>query len=74
MMRAALLILFTAIAFASPAAAKKLEVVASFSIVGDMVARVGGEDVTVTVLIGPNGDAHTFEPTPAHARALAAAD
>ena len=74
MMRAALLILFTAIAFASPAAAKKLEVVASFSIVGDMVARVGGEDVNVSVLIGPNGDAHTFEPTPAHARALAAAD
>lgn len=74
MMRATLLILCAVIAFASPAAAKKLEVVASFSILGDMVARVGGEDVTVTVLIGPNGDAHTFEPTPAHARSLASAD
>jgi len=40
----------------------------------DMVARVGGEDVTLTVLIGPNGDAHTFEPAPVHARSLAAAD
>lgn len=73
MIRAALLLL-AILALAPQAAAKKLEVVASFSILGDMVARVGAEDVTVTVLIGPNGDAHTFEPTPAHARSLAAAD
>lgn len=73
MIRAALLLL-AILALAPQAAAKKLEVVASFSILGDMVARVGGEDVATTVLIGPNGDAHTFEPTPAHARELAAAD
>jgi zinc/manganese transport system substrate-binding protein len=74
MMRRAFLVLLATIALAPPVAAKKLEVVASFSILGDMVARVGGDGVAVTTLIGPNGDAHTFEPTPAHARSLAAAD
>jgi zinc/manganese transport system substrate-binding protein len=64
-------LLFTWIA---PANAKPLEVVASFSILGDMTERVGGEDIRLTVLIGPDGDAHGFEPTPADARRLAAAD
>lgn len=64
-------LLFTWIA---PANAKPLEVVASFSILGDMTERVGGEDIKLTVLIGPDSDAHGFEPTPADARRLAAAD
>lgn len=63
--------LFLAAAFAaSPGAATPLKVVASFSILGDLVAEVGGEHVTVRVLVGPNGDAHTYEPTPADARDL----
>jgi zinc/manganese transport system substrate-binding protein len=51
-----------------------LSVVASFSILGDMVARVGGERIATTVLVGPDGDAHVYQPTPADARAVAGAD
>lgn len=51
----------------------KLPVVASFSILADMVRQVGGEQVEVTSLVGPNSDAHGFEPTPADAKKLAQA-
>ena len=47
--------------------AEKLKVVATFSILGDMVRNVGGERVEVTTLVGPNGDAHVYSPTPADA-------
>ena len=50
--------------------AEPLRVVASFSILADIVKHVGGEDVTVTTLVGPNGDAHVYEPTPADAKAV----
>ena len=51
----------------------KVEAVASFSILGDMVREVGGDRVAVTTLVGPDGDAHVFSPTPADAKALAGA-
>jgi zinc/manganese transport system substrate-binding protein len=51
----------------------KLPVVASFSILGDMVAEVGGDRVAVTMLVGPDGDAHVYAPTPADAQTVAAA-
>ena len=54
-------------------AAEPLKVVASFSILGDLVAEVGGEHVQVRTLVGPNGDAHVYQPTPADARETAAA-
>jgi zinc/manganese transport system substrate-binding protein len=54
-------------------AADKLNAVASFSILGDMVRNVGGDRVEVTALVGPDGDAHVYEPTPADAKTLAAA-
>ena len=53
-------------------AADKLKAVASFSILGDMVHQVGGDRVEVVTLVGPDGDAHVFEPTPADAKTLAA--
>jgi zinc/manganese transport system substrate-binding protein len=53
---------------------KKVKVIASFSILGDMTKNVGGDRVEVTTLVGPNGDAHVFEPTPADAKAVASAD
>ncbi len=56
------------------AADAKLKVVASFSILGDIVKNVGGDRVEVTTLVGPDGDAHVFEPTPADARSVAGAD
>ena len=54
-------------------AADKLKAVASFSILADMVRNVGGDRVDVTALVGPDGDAHVYEPTPADARNVAAA-
>ena len=54
-------------------AAEPLKVVASFSILGDIVREVGGKDVSVSTLVGPDGDAHEYEPTPADARKLAGA-
>jgi len=52
-------------------AADKLKAVASFSILGDMVKQVGGDRVDVVTLVGPDGDAHVYEPTPADAKNLA---
>ena len=52
-------------------AADKVKAVASFSILGDMVRQVGGDRVEVVTLVGPDGDAHVFSPTPADAKALA---
>ena len=51
-----------------------IRVVATFSILGDMVSRIGGEHVAVTTLVGPDGDAHVYRPTPAAARAVSEAD
>lgn len=60
---------------ATPALADQpLKVVASFSILGDIVANVGGDKIALTTLVGPNGDAHVFQPSPADARAVAGAD
>jgi len=55
---------------ASAQGADRLKVVATFSILGDMVRNVGGERVEVTTLVGPNGDAHVYAPTPADGRRL----
>jgi zinc/manganese transport system substrate-binding protein len=56
----------------SPARADdQVNVVASFSILGDFVRNVGGERVAVTTLVGPNGDAHVYTPTPADAKKVA---
>jgi zinc/manganese transport system substrate-binding protein len=54
-------------------AADKVPVVASFSILGDMVHEIGGDRITVKTLVGPNGDAHVYNPTPADAKAVAGA-
>jgi zinc/manganese transport system substrate-binding protein len=58
---------------AIPAFADTLKVVASFTVLGDVVSQVGGKHVKVTNLVGPNGDPHEFEPSPADARNLKAA-
>ncbi|MGB8993151.1 MAG: metal ABC transporter substrate-binding protein [Desulfobaccales bacterium] len=55
-------------------AEKKVRVITSFTIIGDMIKNVGGHRVEVTTLVGPNGDAHVYEPTPADARAVSEAD
>lgn len=47
-----------------------LPVVATFSVLGDMTAQIGGAAVAVTTLVGPDADVHTYEPKPADLRAL----
>ena len=65
-----------ALSLAAPAIAQSdrpIPVVATFSILGDMVKRIGGEHVAVTTLVGPDGDTHVYQPTPADARAVSEA-
>lgn len=54
-------------------AVEPVPVVASFSILADMVREVGGTRVAVKALVGPDGDAHVYQPSPSDARALAGA-
>lgn len=54
--------------------APPLTVVASFSILADMAREVAGDAAQVHSLVGPNADAHVFEPRPADAQRLARAD
>ena len=49
---------------AVPKAGGVLQVVATHSILGDLVKNVGGDKIALLVLVGAGGDAHTFEPTP----------
>ena len=55
------------------AAQEKLKVVATFSILADVVKNVGGERIAVTALVGPNSDAHVYQPSPADAKTLSEA-
>lgn len=59
----------------SPADAQagKLPVVATFSVLGDLTQVVGGDRIALRTLVGPDGDVHTFEPSPADGAALAGA-
>ena len=69
----ALLVLFSvwlSMSLSTASAAEKLPVVTSFSILADMVHQVGGEHIQITNLVGPDADAHTYEPTPDDAKAL----
>ncbi|MDY7579321.1 metal ABC transporter substrate-binding protein [Herbaspirillum sp. RTI4] len=54
-------------------AADKVAVVASFSILGDIVRQVGGDRVNVTALVGPDQDAHVFQPAPDDVKTVARA-
>src|SRR3569832_74598 len=49
----------------------RLNIVASFSILGDLVKNVGGDRVVVTTLVGPDGDVHVYTPTPSDVREIA---
>ncbi|MEM1307423.1 MAG: zinc ABC transporter substrate-binding protein [Pseudomonadota bacterium] len=60
--------------FAAPAYADKIKVVASFSILGDMVEQVTGDLASVTTIVGPDADAHVYTPSAGDARAVADAD
>ena len=60
---------------AGPASASDhLQIVASFSILGDMVRQVTGDLADVTTIVGPDADAHLYQPNTADAKAVAGAD
>ena len=48
----------------------KIPVIASFSVLGDLVSEVGGEHIDITTLVKANGDAHVYSPTPKDALAV----
>ena len=77
MSRRSIVLCLAALVFAMAAvpahAQARLNVVASFSILGDFVRNVGGDRVAVTTLVGADGDVHVYTPTPADARLLSAA-
>jgi zinc/manganese transport system substrate-binding protein len=66
--------LILSLVLATPALAQnKLKVVATFSILADMAREVGGERIALQALVGADGDAHAFQPTPADGKAVAQA-
>lgn len=70
-------LLFAALLLLLPlslSAAEKLKVVASFSILADITRQIAGDEVVLRTLVGPDEDAHVYEPTPDDAKALLAAD
>ncbi len=54
--------------------ADKVNVIATISIIGDVVKNVAGDSVNLVTLVGPDGDAHEYEPIPADSVNLAHAD
>jgi len=69
-------LLLSACAPATPSATSasgRLRVVATFSVLGDLVSNVGGDAIELTVLVGPDSDTHTYEPSPSDSAALAEA-
>ncbi|MCC3246604.1 metal ABC transporter substrate-binding protein [Methylocystis sp. WRRC1] len=71
--RAALALSLAALAAPALAESPKIPVVASFSIIGDFLREVGGDRVSVTTIVGPDGDAHVYQPSPADGRRIAQA-
>jgi len=61
---------FSLVLFLAPAHAEKLKVVASFSILGDMVQQVTGDLAEITTIVGPDADAHVYTPNVDDARAV----
>jgi zinc/manganese transport system substrate-binding protein len=64
---------FTFLASAAGGEAAPLHAVASFSILADILREVGGADVVAASLVGPDADAHVFEPSPDQVRLVARA-
>ena len=63
----------TLLVVATPSLGAPIKAVASFSTLGDMVQRVGGDRIELTTIVGPNADTHVYEPKPSDAAALKSA-
>ncbi len=68
-----LLVALAALPAATLAAADKPTVVATFSVLGDMVANVAGDHVQLATIVGPDGDTELYQPTLADSRTVAGA-
>ena len=71
MLRIAFFLSLLAFPLQSPA---QIQVVTSFSILGDLAHQIGGDKVNITNIVGPDQDAHVYSPTVGEARAVAGAD
>jgi zinc/manganese transport system substrate-binding protein len=61
-----LIIALTALLLAGPArASDRIPVVATFSVIGDMLANVGGDRIDIKTIVGAGGDCELYQPTPA---------
>jgi zinc/manganese transport system substrate-binding protein len=58
---------------AAARAADRIAVVATFSVIGDMIAEVGGDRVDIKTIVGAGGDCELYQPTPADVAAVTAA-
>src|SRR5262249_10346633 len=69
-----LVVAAVALLLAAPArAADRLTVVATFSVIGDMIAQVGGDRLDINTIVGPGGDCELYQPTPADVATVATA-
>lgn len=64
-----MLFLFSIFPF-SAFAHNKIRVIASFSILADLIKNVAGNHISLTTFVGPNASTHIYEPTPRDAQAL----
>ncbi|SFJ56253.1 metal ABC transporter substrate-binding protein [Bradyrhizobium sp. Gha] len=65
------LLMYALLLIASPLqAAERLNVVASFSILGDFVRTIGGDNINLTTLVGPDSDVHVYTPAPGDAKRI----
>jgi zinc/manganese transport system substrate-binding protein len=72
--RAALLSIAAALlSIATAIGAEPPKVVATFSVLGDMIARIAGDKVALTTIVGGDGDCENYTPSAADARAAAQA-
>jgi ABC-type Zn uptake system ZnuABC Zn-binding protein ZnuA len=55
------------------AAADRIPVVASFSVIADMLGKVGGDRIDIMTIVGPGGDCELYQPTPADVATVARA-
>jgi len=74
LVRSLLLATASLLAVSAAGADQPLNVVASFSIIGDFAKQVGGDRIALTTIVGPDGDAHAYEAKPQDAAALSKAD
>jgi zinc/manganese transport system substrate-binding protein len=73
MVRGLTVVLATLLLIAPGRAATPMTVVATFSIIGDMLAHVGGSDIDIKTIVGAGGDSELYQPSPADVAAVASA-